>query len=91
MAPDLPVYTLRNVATQQVVKTTDPGRAMITGKWNDVGRFKGPILRALTARGPYFHNGSALTLEDVLAFYERRFAIGLTPQERTDLLAFRAL
>jgi hypothetical protein len=26
---------------------TDPGRALIIGKWSDIGRFKGPILRAL--------------------------------------------
>jgi len=88
----LPVYTLRNVATGETIRTTDPGRAMITGKWTDVGRFKGPILRALAARAPYFHNGSAATLDEVIAFYERRFHVGLTSQERADLLAFlRAL
>ena len=75
----LPVYTLRNVATGETVRTTDPGRAMITGKWADVARFKGPVLRALAARAPYFHNGSAATLEEVIAFYERRFLIGFTP------------
>jgi cytochrome c peroxidase len=92
VAPYLPVYTLLNKATGARVQTTDPGRALITGKWNDIGRFKGPVLRALSSRAPYFHNGSAATLEEVIAFYERRFAIGLTPQERADLLAFlRAL
>jgi cytochrome c peroxidase len=88
VAPYLPVYTLRNIATGDTVETTDPGRAMISGKWADVGLFKGPVLRALSARAPYFHNGSAMTLDDVLNFYERRFQIGLTPQERADLLAF---
>jgi cytochrome c peroxidase len=92
IAPYLPVYTLRNVVTQETMKTTDVGRAMITGKWNDVGRFKGPILRALAARRPYFHNGSAATLEDAIEFYEQRFTLGLTAQEKSDLLAFlRAL
>jgi cytochrome c peroxidase len=91
-APYLPVYTLRNIATGDAVETTDPGRAMITGKWADVSLFKGPVLRALAARAPYFHNGSAATLEEVIDFYERRFHVGLTPQERADLLAFlRAL
>jgi len=92
VAPYLPVYTLRNLSTSATVRTTDPGRAMITGKWNDIGRFKGPILRGLASRAPYFHNGSAETLEAVLDFYEKRFQIGLSPQERADLLAFlRAL
>jgi cytochrome c peroxidase len=91
-APYLPVYTLRNVLTGDTTRTTDPGRAMISGRWEDVGHFKGPVLRALAARAPYFHNGSAATLDEVLDFYERRFRIGLTPQERADLLAFlRAL
>ncbi len=86
----LPVYTLRNRLTGEIETTTDPGRALLTGKWKDVGRFKGPILRGLAARPPYFHNGSAATLEDVIRFYDERFAIGLTPREKSDLLAFLA-
>jgi cytochrome c peroxidase len=88
IAPYLPVYTLRNIATGATVETTDPGRAMISGKWADIGRFKGPVLRALSARAPYFHNGSAATFDEVIDFYENRFHIGLTPQERADLIAF---
>jgi cytochrome c peroxidase len=91
-APYLPVYTLRNMSTQETVRTTDPGRAMKTGKWADINKFKGPILRALAARAPYFHNGSAATLEEVVRFYDTRFNIGLTVQEKADLVAFlRAL
>jgi cytochrome c peroxidase len=92
VAPYLPVYTLRNLVTGETIETTDPGRAMITGKWHDVNRFKGPILRGLSARAPYFHNGAAATLEEVVDFYETRFTIGLTPREKADLVAFlRAL
>lgn len=86
--PDMPLYTLRNTATGETVQTTDPGRALITGKWADVGKFKGPILRALAARAPYFHNGSAISLGDAVDFYNTRFSIGLTNQERADLVAF---
>jgi hypothetical protein len=90
--PDLPLYTLRNKATGQTVQTTDPGRALVTGKWADIGKVKGPVLRNLAARGPYFHNGSAATLGDVVDFYNTRFSIGLNAQERLDLVAFlRAL
>jgi cytochrome c peroxidase len=91
-APYLPVYTLVNLATHESVRTTDPGRAMITGKWKDIGKFKGPILRALAARAPYFHNGAAATLEEVVDFYDTRFNIHLSVQEKADLVAFlRAL
>ncbi len=89
---DMPLYTLRRLSTGDVVQTTDPGRAMVTGKWGDIGKFKGPILRGLAARAPYFHNGFAASLEDVVDFYDTRFGIGLTPREKADLVAFlRAL
>jgi hypothetical protein len=86
----MPVYTLRNLSTGELARTTDPGRALITGRWKDIGRFKGPTLRGLAARAPYFHNGSAAQLEDVITFYNERFQIGLTAQEKSDLLAFLA-
>jgi len=90
--PDMPLYTLRNKATGATIQTTDPGRALISGKWKDVNRFKGPILRGLAARAPYFHNGFAATLPEVVDFYDSRFAIGFTAQEKSDLVAFlRAL
>jgi hypothetical protein len=89
---DLPLYTLQNTTTGETIRTSDPGRALITGRWADVGKLKGPILRGLAARPPYFHNGSAATLEDVVDFYEARFHLGLSAQERSDLVAFlRAL
>ncbi|HYO80038.1 MAG TPA: hypothetical protein VES20_01445 [Bryobacteraceae bacterium] len=90
--PDMPLYTMRNKVTGQVIRTTDPGRALITGKWSDMGLFKGPVLRALAARPPFFHDGSAATLADVVEFYNTRFEMALTAQEKADLVAFlRAL
>lgn len=88
--PDMPLYTLQNKATGEIVKTTDPGRALITGKWKDIGRFKGPILRAVASRPPYFHDGSAANLAEVVEFYNNRFSIGLTAEEKADLVAFLA-
>src|SRR5262249_21425636 len=85
---DLPLYTLRNLATGQVRKTSDPGRALLSGKWKDIGKFKGPVLRGLAARAPYFHNGLAADLEAVVDFYETRFSIGLTARQNADLGAF---
>lgn len=86
--PDMPLYTLTNIKTGEVIRTTDPGFAMLTGKWADIGKFKGPILRGLAARAPYFHNGSAATLHDVVDFYDTRFHIGMTRQQKSDLVAF---
>jgi cytochrome c peroxidase len=60
----------------------------VTGKWADIGKFKGPILRGLSARAPYFHNGSAESLKAVVEFYNVRFDMGLTEREKADLAAF---
>ena len=86
--PDLPLYTLTNIATGKSVQTTDPGLAMRSGKWADIGKFKGPILRGLASRAPYFHNGSAATLNDVVDFYDTRFQIRMSAQQKRDLVAF---
>ena len=86
--PDLPLYTLRNNTTGELRQVSDPGLALITGKWTDIGKFKGPILRGLAARPPYFHNGSAATLFDAVNFYDTRFTIGFSAQEKRDLVAF---
>jgi hypothetical protein len=85
---DLPLYTLQNRRTLETVQVTDPGRAMITGNWADIGKFKGPVLRALAARAPYFHNGSAATLGDVVDFYQQRFHFTLSAGQRADLIRF---
>jgi cytochrome c peroxidase len=84
----LPVFTLQNHATGAKVQTTDPGGALITGRWADIGKVKGPILRGLAPRAPYFHNGSAASLSDVVTFYDKRFSVGFTGQEKADLIAF---
>jgi cytochrome c peroxidase len=86
--PDMPLYTLLNIVTGQTRTTTDPGRALLTGKWKDIGKFKGPILRGLSGRAPYFHNGSAANLGEVIDFYNTRFDAGITDAEKADLIAF---
>ena len=85
---DMPLYTLQNLQTGETRSTTDPGRALLTGKWSDIGKFKGPILRGLVARLPHFHNGLAPDLGKVVDFYNTRFSIGFTDQEKADLIAF---
>jgi cytochrome c peroxidase len=83
----LPSYTvLCNDGTQLV--TSDPGRALITGKCADLNKVKVPSLRGLAARAPYFHNGSSSTLLEVLNFYDQRFNMLLTDEEKADLVVF---
>jgi cytochrome c peroxidase len=84
----LPVYTVQCIATGETVQVTDIGRAMISGKCADIGKVKGPVLRALAARAPYFHNGGAKTLEDAVEFYNERFSLNLSHQQKADLVAF---
>ncbi len=87
----LPVFTLTCTAgplAGQTYTVTDPGRALISGQCKDIGRLKGPILRGLAGRAPYFHNGSAATLLDVVNFYDQRFGIGFTAQQKQDLVNF---
>jgi hypothetical protein len=72
----------------RVFYTQDPGRGLISGKCNDVGTIVMQQLRGLSARAPYFSNGSANTLREVVDFYDRRFNIGYTDQEREDLINF---
>lgn len=89
--PVLPVFEL--TCTQgpdagKTLYTTDPGKALISGQCSDIGRTKGPILRGLAARAPYFHNGAAANLPQVVNFYNKRFQIGLTSQQVQDLINF---
>jgi len=74
--------------TNQCKTTTDLGQALIDGKFDHVGKIKGPILRGLAGRAPYFHNGSAATLMDIVDFYDVRFHLGLSQQDKNDLTAF---
>jgi len=89
--PTLPVFQL--ICTQgplsgQTFYTTDPGKALISGQCSDIGRGKGPILRGLAARAPYFHNGAAANLSEIVNFYNQRFQMRLSSQQMQDLINF---
>ncbi|MDB5439260.1 MAG: hypothetical protein JWM33_1687 [Caulobacteraceae bacterium] len=92
---DLPLFkvTCRADAPPQaylgrVIYTHDPGRALVTGKCVDVGATMTQQLRGLAARAPYFANGSAADLRELVDFYDRRFNIGYSNQEKQDLITF---
>lgn len=87
----MPVFQLvcnQGPMAGQTFYTTEPGKALITGQCSDIGRGKGLILRGLAARAPYFHNGAAANLSQVVNFYNERFQINLTSQQMQDLINF---
>jgi cytochrome c peroxidase len=92
--PDLPVFVISGcpnpftAGQAESFYTTDPGRALITGHCADFNRVKGPILRGLAARAPYFHNGSAANLHELVNFYNQRFNMRLTDRQAQQLVAF---
>jgi cytochrome c peroxidase len=85
---DFPKYVIQRNSDGVHQTTTDPGLALRTGQYADVGRFKVPNLRGLANRAPYFHNGQAATLTDVLNFYNQRFGIGFTSEEIRKVVLF---
>jgi cytochrome c peroxidase len=86
-SPDLPLFRI-TCHDGRVVYTQDPGRGLITGRCADIGMIAIQQFRGLAARAPYFSNGSAATLRDVVEFYDRRFAIVLSEGEKNDLVNF---
>jgi cytochrome c peroxidase len=85
----LPVYCLQpRDASLATVCVTDPARALVSGRVADAARFKPPTLRALASHAPFFHNGAAQTLDDVVDFYNETLSLGLTSGQHSDLVAF---
>src|ERR1700679_2242860 len=81
--PDLPLFKIScdpkaipHPYLGRLIYTHDPGRALITGRCSDVGSLNFQQLRGLAARSPYFANGSAASLAEVVNYYDRRFNMG---------------
>jgi len=72
----------------RVIYTSDPGRALISGRCIDVGSIVMQQFRGLAARAPYFSNGSMKSLRELVDFYDRRFDMKLTELEKQDLVNF---
>lgn len=76
----------------------DLGLALITGRSQDIGRFKVPQLRNLSAVGPYFHDNTAATIEEVVDYFTsddynssqdgQNYPIHLSAKEKADLIEF---
>ncbi len=79
-----------------VADTKDPGRGLVDK--DQTGAFRTPTLRGVALRGPLFHNGSAKTLKDAIAYYATvrtlpgldpvLAKISLTPADQANLGAF---
>lgn len=93
----------RNIGLFNGRNLNDSGRAKITGKKEDLGKFKTPSLRNVAVTGPYMHNGIFKTLKQVIDFYNEPDKVvsksinrdsllakplGLTPEEKNELEAF---
>jgi cytochrome c peroxidase len=100
---DFTADEFRNIGLYNGAELSDVGRYAITGNKADLGKFKTPGLRNVAATAPYMHNGSFKTLEEVIDYYSNpgqfvkgsinadpllQKPLGLTKQEKKDLLAF---
>lgn len=84
--------------TVMVTVVDDVGLAGATGRYEDLHKFKVPQLRRIKDLGPYFHDNSANTLEEVVDYFNgpyynsspdgRDHPIHLSPEQRSALLAF---
>jgi cytochrome c peroxidase len=83
----------------KIDKNGSLGRFLISGNALDIGAFKTPSLRNAELTAPYFHDGSANTLEDVVKFYVdggkananrdwELHPISLSPSEQSDVIEF---
>ncbi len=77
----------------------DLGRFLVTHREEDKGAFKTPTLREIEHTGPYMHDGSLKTLEEVVEHYDKGGTknpwlnqkirpLKLTAQEKSDLVEF---
>jgi mono/diheme cytochrome c family protein len=51
-------------------------------------RYRTTPLRGLLQHPPYFHDGGAKTLADVVSHYDVLLTLGLTPQQKADLVEY---
>ena len=97
--PNFSDNSFHNVGVGMDKKDFDKGRADISKLAGDTGAFKTPTLREIAKSGPYFHDGSAKTLEEVVDHYlkggipnewldEEIFNIKIAPTEKADLVKF---
>ena len=69
-------------------KPSEVGQDPEYAKRSATGKYRTTPLRALWQHAPYFHDGSAADLLAVVEHYNKRFHLGLTAEEKADLVEF---
>lgn len=102
-SPDFTGDEFKNIGLYDEIIYKDKGRYEVTGNKNDIGKFKVPGLRNVAITGPYMHDGSFKTIEEVIEYYDNPYTfvktpinmdtlllkpIHFTPEEKKDLIAF---
>jgi cytochrome c peroxidase len=77
----------RNIGLFNGRNLNDSGRSVISGKKEDVGKFKVGSLRNIAVTSPYMHNGMFKSLEEVIDFYNNPAGIVADAINRDDLLS----
>lgn len=87
-----PTYTDVNTGPDPSVPLlhdpSETGMEPVYASRSATGKYRTTPLRALWQHPPYFHDGSAPTLEAVVDHYVQTFSLTLTDQEKADLVEF---
>jgi len=102
-SPDFTGDEFKNIGLYDGQKWNDPGRFKISNDSSDLGKFKVPGLRNIAITGPYMHDGSFKSLEEVVDYYNNPYQfvkkpinidstltkpLGLSNQDKADLVSF---
>jgi mono/diheme cytochrome c family protein len=71
-----------------VVSEPEPGGAPSYASRSATKQYRTAPLRGLWQHAPYFHNGTAATLQDVVVAYNTRKSLGLTPAQMADVVEY---
>jgi mono/diheme cytochrome c family protein len=72
----------------EVVSEPEPSGAPSYASRSATKKYRTAPLAGLWQHAPYFHNGSAATLDDVVATYNSKKALGLTDAQSADLVQY---
>lgn len=75
-------------APADVVSEPEPGGVASYASRSATKQYRTAPLAGLWQHDPYFHNGSAATLDDVVETYNTRKSLGLTPDQKADLVQY---
>lgn len=85
--PDFTGDEFKNIGLFNGKNLNDSGRFLITRKKEDIGRFKVPGLRNISATAPYMHNGMFATLREVIDYYDKPNSVVANHKNRDELLS----